>query len=196
MSILTSTKLPVEVSEVAFYDLCCTNPDLRLERTSNGELIIMPPTGGETGERNDELSYQLRTWNKRTGLGKCFNAATGFKLPNGSYRSPDASWVRLDRWEALTPEERRGFPPLAPDFVVELRSPTDKLDKLQKKMQEYQDNGVRLGYLIVPKEITDSWQVEIYRINQPKEVIQSPPSLSGEDVLPGLVLDLCEILRG
>lgn len=193
MSTVTPSSPPIHVSEEAFYDLCRSNPDLRLERTSNGELIVMPPTGGETGDCNDEISYQLRAWNKRTGLGKCFNSSTGFRLPNGADRSPDASWVRLDRWQALTPEQRKGFPPLAPDFVVELRSPTDKLQALQEKMQEYRENGVLLGWLIVPEGLSGSLQVEIYRVGQEKEVLQSPTSLSGEDVLPGFVLNLNEV---
>jgi Uma2 family endonuclease len=155
----------------------------------------MPPTGGETGNRNDEISFQLRAWNKRTGLGKCFNSSTGFRLPNGADRSPDASWVRLDRWEALTPEQRRGFPPLTPDFVMELRSPTDQLEILQKKMQEYRQNGVRLGWLINPEAPSGSLQIEIYSSKQEKEVLQSPVSLSGEDVLPGFVLDLSEVFN-
>lgn len=185
----------IHVSEAAFYDLCHTNPDLRLERTTNGELIVMPPTGGETGDRNDEISYLLRAWNKRTGLGKCFNASTGFRLPNGANRSPDASWVRLDRWEAFTYEQRQGFPPLAPDFVVELRSPTDQLETLQQKMQEYRENGARLGWLINPGDASGSWQIEIYRAKQEKSVLKSPTTLSGEDVLPGFVLDLSEITK-
>lgn len=199
----------VHVSEAAFYDLCHTNPDLRLERTTQGQLIVMVPTGGETGDRNDEISCQLRIWNKRTGLGKCFNSSTGFRLPNGANRSPDASWVRLDRWEALTSEQRQGFPPLAPDFVVDLRSPSDQLGTgrfwtgrfqtcpdwpdLQEKMQEYRQNGVRLGWLINPECASGSWQVEIYRAKQEKEVLESPTRLSGEDVLPGFLLGLSEI---
>ncbi|MGB7443774.1 MAG: Uma2 family endonuclease [Coleofasciculaceae cyanobacterium] len=188
---MVTSEMPLlQVSEATFYDLCSTNPDLRLELTSGGELIVMPPTGGETGEQNDEMSYQLRTWNKRTGLGKCFNAATGFRLPSGANRSPDGSWVSLDRWQSLTPQQRRGFPPLAPDFVFELRSPTDKLETLQKKMEEYQQNGVRLGWLIDPEEQSATWRVEIYRFGQGKEVLESPKSLSGEGVLPGFELDL------
>lgn len=190
MNTVTFSSPPLLVSSETFYDLCRTNPDLQLERTSNGELIVMPPTGGETGDRNDEISYQLRTWNKQTRLGKCFNSSTGFKLPNGANRSPDASWVRLNRWQALTSEQRRGFPPLAPDFVVELQSPTDKLQILQEKMQEYRENGVLLGWLLVPQQPLELLQVEIYRLGQEKEVIKAPTHLSGEDVLPGFVLNL------
>jgi len=175
-----------KLTREAFLDLVAANPELQLERTSTGELVIMPPTGGETGDRNDDISFQLRAWNKQTKLGKTFNSSTGFNLPNGATRSPDASWVRLDRWEALTSAEREAFPPLCPDFVVELRSPTDNLKKLQAKMQEYIEQGAQLGWLIDPK----TKQVEIYRLGQDKEVLSQPTTLSGEDVLPGFVLDL------
>jgi Uma2 family endonuclease len=182
LNLPNSTKLTRE----AFLELVAANPELQLERTSTGELVIMPPTGGETGDRNDEISFQLRAWNKQTKLGKTFNSSTDFSLPNGADRSPDASWVKLDRWEALTPEEKAAFPPLCPDFVVELRSPTDNLKTLQAKMQEYIEQGARLGWLIDPK----TKRVEIYRPGRDKEVLNAPIILSGEDVLPGFVLDL------
>jgi Uma2 family endonuclease len=185
---ITILNLPdsLKLTREAFLDLVAANPELHLERTSAGELVIVPPAGGETGDRNDDISFQLRAWNKQTKLGKTFNSSTGFNLPNGATRSPDASWVRLDRWEALTSEEREAFPPLCPDFVVELRSPTDNLKKLQAKMQEYIEQGAQLGWLIDPK----TKQVEIYRLGQDKEVLSQPTTLSGEDVLPGFVLDL------
>jgi len=185
---ITILNLPdsLKLTREAFLDLVAANPELQLERTSTGELVIMPPTGGETGDRNDEISFQIRAWNKQTKLGKTFNSSTGFNLPNGATRSPDASWVRIDRWEALTSAEQEAFPPLCPDFVVELRSPTDNLKKLQAKMQEYIEQGAQLGWLIDPK----TKQVEIYRLGQDKEVLSQPTTLSGEDVLPGFVLDL------
>jgi len=180
----------IHLTDEQFYQLCQTNRDVRFERTAKGELIIMPPTGGETGERNWELAGQLWNWNRQTKQGKGFDSSTGFKLPNGAYHSPDAAWVKLERWEALTLEQRQKFPPLAPDFVVELRSASDDLKPLQDKMQEYIDNGVCLGWLIDPH----SHRVEIYRPGSEVEVLQSPTVLSGEDVLPGLVLDLNQIL--
>lgn len=180
----------VDLTDEQFYRLCQANPDIRFERNAKGELIVMPPTGGETGDRNSEINFQLRAWNKRTELGKTFDSSTGFKLPNKAERSPDAAWVKLERWEALTPEQRQKFPPLAPELVIELRSASGELKPLQEKMQEYRDNGVRLGWLIDPK----NQRVEIYRLSQAVEVLQSPTSLSGEDVLPGFVLDLKGIL--
>lgn len=180
----------IELTDEQFEQICSANRDLRLERTATGELIIMPPTGGDTGRRNLGLSAQLWNWNQQSSLGIAFDSSTGFTLPNGAIRSPDASWVRLERWQALTPLQRRKFIPLCPDFAIELLSPTDELRETQAKMQEYLTNGLRLGWLINPK----SKQVEIYRPGQPVEILQSPASLSGETVLPGFVLDLTEIL--
>lgn len=180
----------IKLTQEQFYQLCQANPDVKLERTTEGRIIVMPPTGGETGDCNSEINFQLRAWNKRTQLGKVFDSSTGFSLPKGGDRSPDASWVNLERWNALSSLEQTGFPPLCPDFVIELRSPTDQLKVLQEKMQEYINNGVRLGWLIDPKNKC----VEIYRPNHPLEVLRSPTSLSGEDVLPGFVLDLVDIL--
>ncbi len=191
MSAITLNLEPaIHLTDEQFYQLCQANRDVRFERTAKGELIVMPPTGGETGDRNSEMNFQLRAWNKQTRLGKVFDSSTGFKLPNGADRSPDADWVRLEPWEALTPEQRQKFPPLAPDFVIELRSATDDLKPLRAKMQEYRDNGVRLGWLIDPQRRI----VEIYRLGTDVEVLQSPTTLSGEDVLPGFVMDLSEIL--
>lgn len=180
----------IHLTDEQFYQLCQTNRDVRFERNALGELIVMPPTGGETGNRNIELAFQLQAWSRQNNLGIAFDSSTGFKLPNGADRSPDAAWVKLERWEALTPEQRRKFPPLAPDFVIELRSATDDFKPLQDKMQEYRDNGVRLGWLIDPQ----NQRVEIYRLCRDKEVLLSPTTLSGEDVLPGFVLDLRQIL--
>jgi Uma2 family endonuclease len=169
-----------------FVEMVAANKDLRLELSSQGELSIMSPTGGETGDRNLELGGQVWFWNRQNGLGKAFDSSTGFKLPNGATRSPDVSWIKMERWNALTPEQRKRFLPLCPDFVIELVSESDDLADTQAKMREYIANGLRLGWLINPK----NKQVEIYRPNQEIEVLQSPLSLSGEDVLPGFILDL------
>ena len=180
----------IELTDEQFEQICHANRDLRLERTATGELIVMPPTGGDTGRRNLGLSAQLWNWNQQSSLGIAFDSSTGFTLPNGAIRSPDASWVKLDRWQALTPLQRRKFIPLCPDFAIELVSPTDELRDTQAKMQEYLANGLRLGWLLNPK----AKQVEIYRPGQSVEIRQNPASLSGESVLPGFVLDLTEIL--
>lgn len=185
-----SLELNIELSDEQFFQLCQNNRDLRFERSAEGELIIMPPTGSDTGRRNIDLAYQLQAWNRQTKLGVAFDSSAGFKLPNGADRSPDASWVKQERWDALTPEQQEKFAPLCPDFVVELRSPSDSLEKLRAKMKEYIDNGARLGWLINPK----NQQVEVYRPNQDVEILQSPKTLSGEDVLPGFVLSLEQIM--
>jgi Uma2 family endonuclease len=171
-----------------FYDLCRANPDLRIERNANGDLIFMPPTGGETGRSNAELVTDFVIWNRQTELGFVFDSSTGFYLPNGANRSPDVAWIAHDRWQQLTPEQRQKFPPIAPDFVLELMSPTDRLEDAQAKMEEYQENGVLLGWLLN----RTGKQVEIYRVGQEKDVLRSPSSLSGEDVLPGFTLDLAK----
>jgi Uma2 family endonuclease len=177
------------LSDEQFYELCLANRDVRFERSSHGELIIMSPTGGETGRKNLKITQQLGNWNDRTQLGEAFDSSTCFRLPNGADRSPDASWVNQARWDALTPEQREKFPPLCPDFVVELRSASDALAPLQAKMQEYLDNGARLGWLLNRKD----GQVEVYRPGQAVEVFVRPDRLSGETVLPGFVLDLSAI---
>jgi Uma2 family endonuclease len=151
----------------------------------------MSPVGGESGNFELELGTDLTIWNRKTGLGKVFSSSTIFKLPLGAMRSPDVAWIELSRWNALTSEQQQKFPPLAPDFVIELRSRTDKLSDLQEKMREYRENGVRLGFLINPQE----QQVEIYRVNQAVEILQSPTEVSGEDVLPGFILDLSKIWK-
>ncbi|MBG1242036.1 Uma2 family endonuclease [Nostoc sp. NZL] len=186
----------IELTDEQFFQLCQNNRDLRLERTAEGELIIMPPTGWESGNRNSRLTQRLGNWADVDGTGLAFDSSTGFKLSNGANRSPDASWVSRKRLEALNPDPDK-FLPLAPDFAVELRSASDSLKTLQQKMQEYIDNGVPLGWLIDPQ----NQQVEIYRPGQCVEVLRrrspsetSPTSLSGEDVLPGFVLDLAQIL--
>ncbi len=178
------------LSAQGFLELCQANQDLQLERTATGEVIIMPPTFPWTGKQNFSLYIQLGVWNERTGLGVGFDSSAGFTLPNGAVRSPDVSWVSNERWEALTEtQQKEEFSPLSPDFVIELRSNSDSLKKLREKMQEYIDNGVRLGWLID----TTKKQVDIYRLGQDVEVLQAPTTLSGEDVLPGFVLDLNKV---
>jgi len=174
----------VHLTDEQFYQLCLSNPDLTIERSAKGALIVMSPVGGEGGSYEAEFGTDLGIWNRQSQLGKTFSSSTLFKLPNGGDRSPDAAWVELSRWQALTPEQRRKFPPIASDFVIELRSPTDDLELLRAKMQEYMDAGVRLGWMLNPQD----QQVEIYRQGQPKEVRQLPTQLSGEDVLPSSVL--------
>ncbi|MGB3756489.1 MAG: Uma2 family endonuclease [Rivularia sp. (in: cyanobacteria)] len=179
----------INLTDEQFFMLCQNNPDLRFERSASGELIIMPPTGGVTGDRNADLTYQLRGWSRENKLGKTFDSSTGFKLPNGANRSPDASWLKMERWNALTEDEKEKYIPLCPDFVVELMSPSDTLEKTRAKMKEYMDNGALLGWLINRKQK----QIEIYRPNQEAEILNFPQTLSGEDVLPGFILDLTEI---
>ena len=179
----------VEISDEQFYQLCIHNPDTKFERTADGEIIIMPPTGGETGKRNSDLIAQLAIWNRQTNLGEVFDSSTGYKLPSGANRSPDVSWIEKSRWNSLTPKQKEKFIPLAPDFALELMSPTDYLINTQAKMKEYLDNGVKLGWLINPK----AKQVEIYRLGQDVELLDSPRSISGEDILPGFTLDLANI---
>lgn len=179
----------VNLTSEQFYQLCQANPDIKLERNAKGELIVMPPTGWGTGNRNIKLSARLENWTEQDKTGIAFDSSTGFTLPNGADRSPDAAWVRRERLEALNPDPDK-FLPLAPDFVVELMSANDSLEKTQAKMREYRDNGVRLGWLIDPKDR----RVEIYRLGQDVEVLQSQTELSGEDVLPGFVLNLTGIL--
>jgi Uma2 family endonuclease len=174
----------VHLTDEQFYQLCINNPELNIERSAHGVLIFMPPVGGESGNRELEFGVDLGTWNRQTQLGKVFSSSTIFRLPNGGSRSPDAAWVELSRWQSLTPEQQQKFPPIAPDFVMELRSRTDDLAMLQNKMLEYLDSGVRLGWLFNPQD----QQVEIYRIGQDKEVRPLPTQLDGEAVLPGFIL--------
>ncbi len=187
MTVLTLQLPPnLQFTDEEFELIVAVNKELRLELTAEGELVIMSPTGGETGNRNFDLLGQLWFWNSQKNLGKAFDSSTGFKLPNGGTRSPDASWVRIERWNALTSEQRKKFLPLCPDFAVELVSETDDVEDTQAKMQEYLANGLLLGWLINPKDK----QVIIYRPNQTPEVLESPKSLFGEDVLPGFILNL------
>ena len=184
------SELALQVTREQFVALAAANRDLRLERTASGHLIVNPPTGSESGKRNLSISTQLGVWYEANdALGEAFDSSTGFELPNGANRSPDASWVRKERWESLTSEQRKGFAPLCPDFVVELRSETDSLKDLREKMQEYMGNGAQLGWLIDPK----NKQVEVYRAGQAVEVLENPSTLSGEEVLPGFTLTLKRI---
>ncbi len=180
----------VHLTDEQFYQLCTANRDLNLELNAKGELIIVSPVGGESGNQEADFITDLNNWNRQTRLGKVFSSSTIFRLGNGAKRSPDAAWVKLERWEALTSDERKKFPPIIPDFLIELRSQSDRLRRLQDKMQEYLENGLRLGWLI---NFPDQ-QVEIYRENQPVQIVQLPALLSGEEVLPGFELQL-ELVR-
>ena len=171
-----------------FYELCVANKDVAMERSPAGTLIIMSPVGGESGEKEADYIADLVIWNRQTKLGKVFSSSTIFKLPKGGDRSPDAAWVRLNRWNGLTQDQQKKFPPLCPDFVIELRSESDRLKPLQEKMQEYLDSGLQLGWLIDPQE----QRIEIYRAGRPAEMIELPTQVSGEDVLPGFILDISE----
>ena len=186
MSSLTLKLDSIQLTDEQFYQLCQNNQDLQFERTPQGDLIIMPPVGGETGNREANLIADLVIWNRQTHLGYTFSSSTIFKLPNGAKRSPDAAWIQRERWEALTVEQRRIFPPIAPDFVIELRSATDALEPLQSKMEEYIAAGVKLGWLINPQQ----QQVEIYRPTTAAEIRNLPTELSGESLLSGFVLSL------
>lgn len=198
---MTTLTLPLKVdlkhvhlTDEQFYQLCINNPNLSIERSAKGVLIFMAPVGGEGGNWEADYIADLVNWNRQNNQGKVFSSSTLFRLPPGdvsegrssSFRSPDAAWVELSRWQALPPEQRRKFPPIAPDFVIELRSPTDDLEMLQEKMQEYMDSGVRLGWLLNPQD----QQVEIYRQGQAKEVRSLPTQLSGEAILPGFELQV------
>ena len=186
---LNLSSLIGKISDRELEVLSRDNPDARLETNSQGQLVFMSPTGGETGDRNLELAFQIKLWNKQNKLGKIFDSSTGFRLSNDAIRSPDVSWIPLFQWNSLTPQQRRKYLPLNPYFVIELMSPTDILSNAQNKMKEYMSCGVKLGWLINP----DEQQVEIYRQGQEKEVLELPQTLSGEDIMPGLIVDLTEI---
>ena len=179
----------IDMTDSQFFELCQMNRDLRIEQTAKGDLIIMPPTGGETSHRNIDLATVVNLWAKQEGSGVTFDSSGGFTLPSGATRSPDVAWVKRSRLVTLTPEQKKKFIPLCPDFVLELRSASDRVSNLQDKMQEYIDNGAQLGWLIDPEEK----QVYIYRPDSEVECLEHPKTLSGEPVLPGFVLDLQEI---
>lgn len=181
--------LSKKFDDADFHQLCQANQDLRIERTSDGDIIILPPTGGETGRRNFHLVGVFHAWAKEDGNGVGFDSSTVFSLPNGAKRSPDLAWVTLPRWNALTADQQRGFPPLCPDFVVELRSHTDSLSTLQDKMQEYITNGAQLGWLIDPI----GKKVFVYRPQADVECLDNPESISGGELLEGFTLDLAEV---
>jgi Uma2 family endonuclease len=172
-----------------FVQLCRDNRDMRMELTSKGELILMPPTGSKTGLRNAKVTQRLSAWAEADGSGFCFDSSTGFTLPNGARRSPDASWVRRDRWEALTEAEQEGFAPLSPDFVIELRSRSDNVPPLESKMVEYIENGTSLAWMLDQLRK----RVYIYRADQQPEVLEDPKTVAGDPLLPGFVLNLREI---
>lgn len=190
ISLPPTLELMIDLTDEQFFELCQNNRDYRFERNTNGELLIMPPTGSETSHCNIELSFQLQAWSRQNKLGIAFDSSGGFILPSGANRSPDASWIKIERWNALTAEQKSKFAPICPDFVVELLSASDSLPTTRKKMQEYIDNGAKLGWLLNRK----NQQVEIYRPGQSVEILQSPTSLSGEDLLPGFILELKGIL--
>jgi Uma2 family endonuclease len=181
--------ITLRVTHEEFEKLCQDNPERSFELTASGEAIVMPPVGGESGSYESELGIDLGNWNRQTRLGKTFSSSTVFVLPNGAQRSPDAAWVELSRWSGLTPEQRKKFPPLAPDFVIELRSETDRLQPLREKMEEYRSSGVQMGLLIDPK----NKQVEIYRPGQEPSILESPTSIDCSEIMPGFVLSMKEI---
>lgn len=183
---LTLNLQTVHLTDEQFYQLAIANPDVPMERTPKGALILMSPVGGYSGNKELEFGGELYLWNRKTKLGKVFSSSTIFRLPGGGSRSPDAAWIELSRWQALTPEQQLKFPPIAPDFILELRSPSDSLSTLQDKMLEYLESGVRLGWLFNPQD----QEVEIYRLGIAKEVRSLPTELSGEEVLPNFTLQV------
>lgn len=182
---LSSLKLTV----AQFEQLCRDNRDLRLELTSKGELIVMPPTGSKTGQLNFSLTSQIGIWLLKNGTGVAFDSSTGFTLPDGAIVSPDVAWIRRERWDSLTQEEQEGFAPICPDFVIELRSPSDSVARLQNKMNEYIENGALMGWLIDPLKR----QVYIYRSDQSVQVLDDPEAVSGAPLLDGFMLNLREL---
>lgn len=179
----------IELTDRQFYRLCQDNPELRLELTAQKELVMMSPTGTRTGWRNSKLTQRLANWADEDGTGLTFDSSTGFTLPNGAKRSPDAAWVRYERWEALSEDEQEGFAPFCPDFVAELRSTHDYLETLQEKMEEYLANGAKLGWLLDAK----NRRVYVYRPAQMVECLDDPKTISGDPTLPGFVFDLAGI---
>ncbi len=179
----------VELSDDQLLALSSLNRDLRIERNAEGELLLMPPAGGATGGRNAEITRQVGNWAKTDGTSTAFDSSTGFRLPNGAVRSPDAAWVLRPRLEAISPEEREKFLPLCPDFVIELRSFSDTLRDVQAKMEEYLTNGARLGWLIDPY----SKHLYVYRPGAAVETLENPKRVFGDPLLPGFVLDLREV---
>ncbi|MGB3695767.1 MAG: Uma2 family endonuclease [Spirulinaceae cyanobacterium] len=187
LSLELPKEIKLHVTQEQFAALAVVNRDLRLEKTSQGELVVNPPTGWETGRRNWSMSGELYLWWRNAGEpGEAFDSSTAFTLPNGAIRAPDTSWVSQERWDGLTIEQKGTFANICPDFVIELRSSSDTLKSLQSKMREYIDNGAKLGWLIDPQHR----RVEIYRPELMVEVLENPAGLSGEEVLPGFILNL------
>jgi Uma2 family endonuclease len=179
----------VGLSPEQFFRLCGDNPELRLELTAQKEIIVMTPTNSKTGMLNSEINYQLKKWAEKDGRGVVFDSNTGFTLPNGASRSPDASWILRKRWDALTPEQQEVFAPICPDFVIELWSPSDTLKEIQFKLGEYLANGARLGFLIYPPKR----QIYVYRPDEAIVCLNQPNSVSGDPELRGFTLDLTKI---
>jgi Uma2 family endonuclease len=178
-----------QMSQEQFYEFCQANPELRIERAATGDVIVMPPAFSDTGNRNMRIAQQVANWADQDGTGEPFDSSSGFTLPNGAVRSPDAAWVKFDRWNALTDEQKSSFAPICPDFVIELRSASDALSSLQAKMQEYIENGASLGFLIDRKNQT----VHIYRPERSPEILQNPDRVSADPELPGFVLQMAKI---
>ncbi len=178
------------LNDEQFYEFCRSNPELRIEMNRKGEIIVMPPTFSETGGKNFRLAVKFGVWAEKDGTGVGFDSSTGFVLPNGAVRSPDLSWIKLKKWNALSTEQRAKFAHVCPDFVVELRSESDSLKKLQAKMNEYIENGASLGWLI---DAGAKRRVYIYRPNAEVEILENPETVSGEPPLKGFTLNLKEI---
>ncbi|MEM9120586.1 MAG: Uma2 family endonuclease [Cyanobacteria bacterium P01_F01_bin.56] len=189
LPLMVNLPMPVEMTMAEFYEFCQANRDLRIERSANGEVIIMPPTFSDTGNRNFNLAVQIGVWAEKNGTGLGFDSSAGFTLPNGATRSPDAAWIRLERWNALTATEKASFAPICPDFVVELKSSSDTLSALKAKMVEYLENGASLGFLIDRK----NHQVYVYRPNQEPNILANPNAVSGDPELPGFQLQMAKI---
>jgi Uma2 family endonuclease len=187
--VVLKLKPAINLTDDQLFELCQLNRDWRIEYTAQGELIVIPPTGGETSNRNAELTYQVQAWTRRDQAGVAFDSSGGFKLPNGATRSPDAAWVRRSRLAGLTREQKQKFLPLCPDFVIELRSPTDNLQAVLDKMQEYLDNGAQLGWLLDPL----TRRVHVYLPQRSPEILEAPSTVSADPLLPGFVLDLQKI---
>jgi Uma2 family endonuclease len=187
--VVLKLKPAINLTDDQLFELCQLNRDWRIEYTAQGELIVMPPTGGETGSQNAEITFQVQSWTRGNQTGVAFDSSTGFKLPNGATRSPDAAWVRRSRLAGLTREQKQKFLPLCPDFAIELRSPTDNLRAVLDKMQEYLDNGAQLGWLLDPL----TRRVHVYLPQRSPEILEAPSTVSADPLLPGFVLDLQKI---
>ncbi|MGK7932541.1 MAG: Uma2 family endonuclease [Microcystaceae cyanobacterium] len=188
-NIIVQLSPPLEMTNEQFFNFCHENRDYRFEKTADGKLLIMSPTGSETGNRNFNLIVQLGIWTEKDGKGIGFDSSTGFILPNGANRSPDAAWITLERWEAIDPKQRQKFAPICPDFVIEIRSPSDDLATLQNKLLEYMENGAKLGWLLDRHNRT----VYIYRQNQPVQCLDNPSIVQGEALVSGFQLDMSKI---